>query len=95
MLVPVAKANVLEDYVERSQRPTMTNEQAVVKLLDARGILYELKVESASLCVSDAEPFSIQVMYPTEVLPSRSFHSRTHANGAAQISCLDTGFGKD
>lgn len=35
---------MLEDYVERSQRPTMTSEQAVVKLLDARGILYELKV---------------------------------------------------
>ena len=46
-LVPIfaAKANVLEDYVERSQRPTMTNEQALVKLLDARGILYELKVK--------------------------------------------------
>ena len=39
-----ASANVLEDYVERSQRPVMTSEQAVVKLLDARGILYELKV---------------------------------------------------
>lgn len=34
----------MEDYVERSQRPTMTNEQALVKILDARGILYELKV---------------------------------------------------
>jgi hypothetical protein len=39
-----ARANVIQDYVERSQRPVMTTEQALVKLLDARGILYELEV---------------------------------------------------
>lgn len=41
-----ALANVLQDYVERSQRPEMTPEQAVVMLLDARSVLKELEVSA-------------------------------------------------
>ena len=41
-----ARAGIIDDYVERSQRPEMTSEQALIKLLDARGILYELRVPS-------------------------------------------------
>ena len=44
VIIGGAWANIVQDYVERSQRPEMTPEQAVVKLLDARGILYELRV---------------------------------------------------
>ena len=50
-----ARANILQDYVERSQRPEMTPEQALVKLLDARGILYELRV-SGLLPLAELNP---------------------------------------
>lgn len=44
-----ASANIFQDYVERTQRPEVSPDQAVVQLLDARGVLYELRVRPCSL----------------------------------------------
>lgn len=60
---PGAHANVIQDYVERSQRPVMTPEQALVKLLDARGILYELE-ELAKTDSNSSQRFEARRLLP-------------------------------
>jgi len=62
-LVPGAQANVIQDYVERSQRPVMTLQQALVKILDARGILYELE-ELAKTDSDSSERFQARRLLP-------------------------------